>query len=192
MRAGRTADALAHAACDHRRRTAGANGDDNVAAIDDGENEVKMREIVHHVDGGKKPTALARAAIAVPMSPAPRRGTAMTPPRSAAERIAFDPFDAPKHPRRRSRSDHDCHRWQTANPPAGRRQQPQFRRAQDRRLDEQHHAALQIEEHGQKSHAILASPLSGVDWNYFLHYMSHSMPQRRVFFSAASQLCDFS
>ena len=45
-------DALAHAARDHRRRAAGADGDDDVAAIDDrGKDEGGMREVVHHIDG---------------------------------------------------------------------------------------------------------------------------------------------
>ena len=45
-------DALAHAARDHRRRAAGADGDDDVAAIDDrGKDEGRMREVVHHIDG---------------------------------------------------------------------------------------------------------------------------------------------
>ena len=45
-------DALAHAARDHRRRAAGADGNDDVAAIDDrGKDESGMREIVHHIDG---------------------------------------------------------------------------------------------------------------------------------------------
>ena len=45
-------DALAHAARDHRRGAAGADGDDDVAAIDDrGKDESGMRQIVHHIDG---------------------------------------------------------------------------------------------------------------------------------------------
>ena len=60
-------------------------------------------------------------------------------------------------------------------------QQAQFRARQIAGADEQHHAALQIEEHGQESHATLASPTPGVDWNYFL-YMSHSMPAKRKLF----------
>ena len=50
-----------------------------------------------------------------------------------------------------------------ADPRAGRCQQAQFRAHELAGADEQHHAALQIEEHGQKSHATLASPTSGVD-----------------------------
>ncbi len=45
-------DALAHAARHHRRGAAGANGNDNIAAIDDGrKNEGGTIEIVHDVDG---------------------------------------------------------------------------------------------------------------------------------------------
>src|SRR5947207_1713044 len=47
--------------------------------------------------------------------------------------------------------------------------------------DQKHHAALQIEKHGQESHTTLASPTSGVDWNYFL-YMSHSSAAKRKLF----------
>jgi hypothetical protein len=68
-----------------------------------------------------------------------------------------------------------------ANPRAGLRQQAQFRAHEIAGSDEQHDAVLQIEEHGQESHAILASPTSGVDWNYFL-YMSRSMVAKRKLF----------
>ena len=45
-------DALAHAARHHRRGAAGADGDHDVAAIDDGgKDESRMREVVHHIDG---------------------------------------------------------------------------------------------------------------------------------------------
>ena len=45
-------DALAHPARDDRRCSAGADSDDDIAAIDDGgENESRMGEIVHHIDG---------------------------------------------------------------------------------------------------------------------------------------------
>ena len=45
-------DALAHAARHHRRGAAGADGNDDVAAIDDrGKDESGMREVVHHIDG---------------------------------------------------------------------------------------------------------------------------------------------
>src|SRR6202163_62290 len=68
-----------------------------------------------------------------------------------------------------------------ANPSAGGGQQTQFRACEIAGSHEQHLAALQIEEHGQESHATLASPTSGVDWNYFL-YMSHSTPAKRKLF----------
>src|SRR6202035_5965553 len=64
---------------------------------------------------------------------------------------------------------------------ARRRQQPQFRPRQVASADQQHRAGLQIEKYRQKSHATLASPTCGVDWNYFL-YMSRSMPAKRKFF----------
>src|ERR1700681_2164556 len=79
-----------------------------------------------------------------------------------------------------------------ANPSAGGGQQTQFRAREVAGSDEQHLAALQIEEHGQKSHAILASPTSGVDWNYFL-YMSRSTPaKRKLFLLYCSATIEFS
>jgi hypothetical protein len=40
---------------------------------------------------------------------------------------------------------------------------------------------VQIEKHRQESHAVLASPTFGVDWNYFL-YMSLPAPAKRNLF----------
>ena len=68
-----------------------------------------------------------------------------------------------------------------ANPRTRGCEQPQFRARQVAGAHKQDHAALQIEEYRQESHATLASPTSGVDWNYFL-YMSHSMPAKRKLF----------
>src|SRR5260370_31342226 len=79
-----------------------------------------------------------------------------------------------------------------ASPSAGGRQQTQFRTRQVASSDEQHLAALQIEEHGQESHATLAPPTSGVDWNYFL-YMSRSTPaKRKLFLLYCSATIEFS
>src|ERR1700692_1163557 len=68
-----------------------------------------------------------------------------------------------------------------ANARARRCQQAQFRSRQVASSDKQHRPRSQIEKHRQESHATLASPTCGVDWNYFL-YMSHSMPAKRKFF----------
>src|SRR5450755_3098128 len=64
---------------------------------------------------------------------------------------------------------------------ARRCQQPQFRPRQVASADQQHRTGLQIEKYRQKSHATLASPTSGVDWNYFL-YMSRSTAAKRKLF----------
>ena len=51
-RGQRRLDALAHAARHHRRSATGADGDDDIAAIDDGgKDESGMHEVVHHIDG---------------------------------------------------------------------------------------------------------------------------------------------
>src|SRR5260370_2277761 len=68
-----------------------------------------------------------------------------------------------------------------APPRPRRRQQAQFRSRQIASSDKQDRTGVQIEKYRQKSHAILASPTSGVDWNYFL-YMSRSMPAKRKLF----------
>ena len=68
-----------------------------------------------------------------------------------------------------------------ANTRARRRQQAHFRSGQLASSDKQHGAGLQVEKHRQESHATLASPTYGVDWNYFL-YMSHSEPAKRNLF----------
>src|SRR5258705_1189793 len=62
-----------------------------------------------------------------------------------------------------------------------RRQQAQFRPRQVACANEQHRTGSQVEKHRQESHARLASPTCGVDWNYFL-YMSHSTPAKRKLF----------
>jgi hypothetical protein len=64
---------------------------------------------------------------------------------------------------------------------ARRGQQAQFRPRQIAGSDEKHGTGLQIEKYRQESHATLAAPTCGVDWNYFL-YMSHSTPAKRKLF----------
>src|SRR5467141_696956 len=68
-----------------------------------------------------------------------------------------------------------------ANAGARRCQQAQLRPHQFAGANEQHGTGLQIEKYRQESHAALASPTYGVDWNYFL-YMSRSMPAKRKLF----------
>src|SRR6478735_8229506 len=67
------------------------------------------------------------------------------------------------------------------DPRARRCQQAQFRPRQVAGSNQKHGTGLQIEKYRQESHAALASPTYGVDWNYFL-YMSHSMPAKRKLF----------
>src|SRR5580704_11014613 len=64
---------------------------------------------------------------------------------------------------------------------ARRCQQPQLRPRQVAGANQQHRTDLQIEKYRQESHATLACPTCGVDWNYFL-YMSRSAPAKRRFF----------
>jgi hypothetical protein len=65
-----------------------------------------------------------------------------------------------------------------ANPRIGGAKQAQFHPRQFPGTHQQHRTGLQIEKYRQESHAILASPIRGVDWNYFL-YMSHSAAAKR-------------
>src|SRR5258708_9200976 len=64
---------------------------------------------------------------------------------------------------------------------ARRCQQAQFRPRQFAGAHQKHGTGLQIEKYRQESHAALASPTSGVDWNYF-RYMSRSRPAKRKLF----------
>ena len=138
-----------------------------------------MREVVHHIDGqtdGLRPCRHRNAEITG--TGAEHRHDARKVRR---QRIAMSEFD----PRRFGGIDPGqimiTVGRKPANPRPGLCQQAQFRTHQLAGTDEQHYAALQIEEHGQESHATLASPTSGVDWNYFL-YMSRSMAAKRKLF----------
>src|SRR6478736_9005792 len=78
------------------------------------------------------------------------------------------------------------------DPRARRCQQAQFRARQVAGSNQKHGTGLQIEKYRQESHAALASPTYGVDWNYFL-YMSHSMPaKRKLFLLYCSATIEFS
>src|ERR1700694_1561933 len=79
-----------------------------------------------------------------------------------------------------------------ATPRARRCQEPQLRPRQIAGADQQHGTGLQIEKYRQESHATLASPTCGVDWNYFL-YMSRSTPaKRKLFLLYCSATIEFS
>ncbi len=128
-----------------------------------------------------RPTALARTDIAIPMSPAPAHRIAITPPRSAASGSPSASSIRAASAASKPLEIMIAIGREPANARAGRRQQAQFRPRQLAGPDEQHGTGLQIEKHRQKSHAILSSPTSGVDWNYFL-YMSHSALAKRKLF----------
>jgi hypothetical protein len=107
-----------------------------------------------------RPTAFARTDIATPCCRRRRRGLRNDAAEIGRERIALANPIARHHPRR-ARPGRDCRRSQTSEPAHRRYQQAEFRAHEVARSDEQHHAALQIEEQGQKSHAILASQFPG-------------------------------
>src|ERR1700730_12181950 len=75
---------------------------------------------------------------------------------------------------------------------ARRCQQPQFRPRQVASADQQHRTGLQIEKYRQKSHATLASPTSGVDWNYFLYMSRSTAAKRKLFLLYCSATIEFS
>src|SRR4030088_1898827 len=72
-----------------------------------------------------------------------------------------------------------------------RHQQPQFRPRQVASADQQHGTGLQIEKYRQKSHATLASPTSGVDWNSFLYMSRSSVAKRKLFLLYCSATIEF-
>ena len=153
-------DALADAARDHRRRAAGADGNDDVAAIDDrGKDESGMREIVHHIDG--QPDRLRarrhRNADVAGAGAEDRNDTRQI----GSERIARGRLD-PRGVRGVETSQiMIAVGRKPADPRARRNQQPQFRAHEFARSNEQHLAALQIQEHRQVAHPILAFPNFG-------------------------------
>ena len=139
-----------------------------------------------------RPTAFARADIAVPISPAPAHRIAITPREIGRQRIALRKLD-PRH----IRGVEPAYIVMAvggipANARARRQQQAQFRPRQVAARHQQHWTGLQIEKYRQESHAILASPTCGVDWNYFL-YMSRSTPaKRKLFLLYCSATIEFS
>src|SRR5258708_10130193 len=172
-------DALAHAARHHRRGSAGADGDHHVAAIDDrGKNKARMLEIVHHIDGQADRFCACRHCNSDVASACARdRNDAGE---IGGERIAF------REPDPRGICFEPAHiRMAIGCVPADARgrgcQQAEFCARRIAGADQKHRTGLQIEKYRQESHAILASPTSGVDWNYFL-YMSRSMPAKRKLF----------
>ena len=110
-----------------------------------------------------RPTAFARADIATPMSPAPAQRIAITSDRSAVSgspeagsiRAASVGVETSQIMIAVGRK--------PADPRARRNQQAQFRAHEFARSNEQHLAALQIQEHRQVAHPILAFPNLGLD-----------------------------
>ena len=180
-------DALAHAARDHRRSAAGADGNDDVAAIDDrGKDESGMREIVHHIDGQPDRLCARRhrnadvaGAGAEDCDHAGQIGS---------ERIAGRAFDPGGISRIEPRNVMTAVSCIPANVGSSRCQEAQLRAHEFAGSDEQHHAALQIEKHGQESHAKLASPTSGLTGIIFYICVVQRSQRENYFFSIASQL----
>ena len=155
-------DLLAHAARDHRRRAAGADGNDDIAAIDDGgKDESGMREVVHHIDGQpdrlrahRHRNADIAGAGAKDCDHAGKVGN---------QRIAGGQFDPGGVVGIEASQVMIAINGIPAHPCARGNQQPQFCAHEFARSDEQHLAALQIQEHRQIAHQTLAFPNPGVD-----------------------------
>src|SRR6202035_304107 len=75
---------------------------------------------------------------------------------------------------------------------ARRCQHAQFRPHQFAGANEKHRTGLQIEKYRQESHAALASPTYGVDWNYFLYMSHHAAAKRKLFLLYCSATIEFS
>jgi len=155
-------DALADAARHHWRGSAGADGNYDIAAIDNGrKNESRMREIIHHIDG--QPDRLR-----------PRRdrnpdvGGARAQDRNHATQIGRQRIAFAKLNPRRIGSLQPAHiviavDGVPADARTRRQQQAQLRPRQLATSYEQDGAGLKIEEYRQESHSTLAAPTSGVD-----------------------------
>src|ERR1700692_866643 len=135
-----------------------------------------MREVVHHIHrqaDGLRPRRHRRSDIA---------GTSAQdrnhPAESGGQGIALRKFDP-----RYVRGLQPAHIVMAvgcipANARIRGRKQAQFRPRQFSGTHQKHRTGLQIKKYRQESHAILACPTRGVDWNYFL-YMSHLAPAKR-------------
>ena len=156
-------DALAHAARHHRRSAAGADRDDHVAAIDDRrEDESRMREVVHHIDGQTDRLGPRRHRSAdVAGAGAQDRDHAG---QIGGQRIALRAARSAPRRRRRGRSHHDAPSvaYQRMRAPAAASRR-NFARASSPAPTSSTGPALQVEKDWQKSHATLAAPTCGVD-----------------------------
>src|ERR1700737_1724275 len=173
-------DALAHAARHHRRGSAGADGNNHVAAIDNRrKNKGRMRQVVHHIHG--QADRLRPRRHRGPDVARARAQDRNHPAEIGSQRVASHKLNP-----RRIGGVQGAHIMIAvgcvpANARACRCQQAQFRPRQITRSDKHYGTGSQIEKHRQESHTILASPTCGVDWNYFL-YMSRSTPAKRNLF----------
>ena len=129
-------DALAHAARDHRRSAAGADGNDDIAAIDDGgKDESRMRKVVHHIDGQTDRLRTRRHRRPDIAGAGAKDGNHAR--EIGRQRIAASQARSARHRWRRGQPDHDrLIGGVPADPRAGRDQQAQFRprRVRPRRL----------------------------------------------------------
>ena len=138
-----------------------------------------------------RPSALARTDIATPTSPAPAQTTAMTPARSA---VSGSPFAISIRAASAELSREiliAVDRMQ-ADARTGSGEHAQLGAQKLTRSDQDHRTGLEIEEHRQEPHAILASPTSGVDWNYFLYMCRCERAKRKLFLLFCTATIEFS
>ena len=183
-------DLLAHAPRHHRRRAAGADRDHDIAAIDDRrKDEAGMLEIVHDVDGQAERLRARRHRNAdIARAGADDGDDARE---IGGERIACRDLDARRVLGAQTQILIAVDRMH-ANARTGSSEHAQLGAQKLTRADEDHRTGLEIEEHRQEPHAILASPTSGVDWNYFLYMCRFERAKRKFFLLFCTATIEFS
>ncbi len=172
-------DLLAHAPRHHRRGSAGADRDHDFAAIDDRrKNEARMREIVHDVDGQAERLGARRHGNADIARAGADDGDDTR--QIGGERITARDLNARRIFGGETEILIAVDRM-NADARAGSGEHAQFCAQKLTRAGENHRTGLQIEKHRQEPHAILASPTSGVDWNYFLYMCRFERAKRKFF-----------
>ena len=153
-------DALAHAARHHGRSAAGADGNNDIAAIDDGgKDESGMREVVHHIDGQPDRLCTRRHSDTdITRTRAEDRDHSF---KIGRQRIALRDIDACGFLGSKPGQIMIAVGRMPAHPRARRNQQAQFCAREIACADQEHWSALQIEEDWQKSHGSSLSPLRG-------------------------------
>ncbi len=178
---------LAHAARHDRRSAAGADGNDDVAAIDDGgKDESRMDEVVHHIDGQSDRLGACRHrhADVAGTGAEDRDHTGQI----GGERIAGIRLD-PRHVLGGKAGEvMIAVGREPADLRTGSGEQPQFGAREVARSNEQHLAALQIQKHRQIAHQILASPTWGLTEIIFYLSLDQGLQRENYFFSIAVQL----